>query len=90
MDADLVRAKEDSIVRCVRRIESKAGLTLRQLLLAKQLGYDVDDRFRLRIADIRRPLIGLRNSLRPRHPQTTPRKRAEETVGLATMSHNKA
>ena len=32
MDADLVRAKKDSIVRCIRRIESKAGLTLQQLL----------------------------------------------------------
>lgn len=32
MDIDLIRAKEDSIARCVARVRSKAGLTHEQLL----------------------------------------------------------
>ena len=39
MDVDLIRAKEDSIVRCVRRIQTKAGIPLDALLA----DYDAQD-----------------------------------------------
>jgi uncharacterized protein YutE (UPF0331/DUF86 family) len=39
MDIDLIRAKEDSIVRCVQRVRTKSGLTYDQILT----DYDAQD-----------------------------------------------